>query len=100
MELPQDELARGDVPKSIQCHTGTTEEVAQTEMRALMRKKWREINVCQVRDMPLPRSFVAIMLNAGRSAHYIYCNSDGFAGQDGRNKDNKLFQLTVQPIPM
>lgn len=97
-----DELARGDVPKSIQCymfHNGTSEEVARAEMRALMRKKWREINACRVRDMPLSRSFIEMMLNGGRSAHYIYYNSDGFAVQDGRSKD-MLFSLIVQPIPL
>lgn len=97
-----DELARGDVPKSIQCymfHNGTTEEVARAEMRDLMRKKWRDINACRVQDMPLSRHVIEMMLNVGRSAHYIYYNSDGYAGQNGRSKD-MLFSLFVQPIPL
>lgn len=80
-------------------HNETTEEVARAEMRALMRKKWREINAFRVLDMPLSRPFVEMMLNVGRSAHYTYYNSDGFAGQDGRSKD-MLFSLIVQPIPL
>lgn len=80
-------------------HNGTTEEVARAEMRALMRKKWREIYACRVQDMPLSHSFIEIMLNVGRSAHYIYYNSDGYASQDSRSKDI-LFSLIVQPIPL
>lgn len=80
-------------------HNGTTEEVARAEMRDLMRKKWRDINACRVQDMPLSRHVIEMMLNVGRSAHYIYYNSDGYAGQDGRSKD-MLLSLIVQPIPL
>ncbi|XP_017240036.1 (R)-limonene synthase 1, chloroplastic-like [Daucus carota subsp. sativus] len=97
-----DEIARGDVPKSIQCHmfhNGTSEEAARAEMRALMRKKWREINACRGRDMPLSSPNIETMLNVGRSAHYIYYDSDGYAGQDGKSKDMFL-SLMVQPVPL
>ncbi|WOH16428.1 hypothetical protein DCAR_0935981 [Daucus carota subsp. sativus] len=97
-----DEIARGDVPKSIQCHmfhNGTSEEAARAEMRALMRKKWKEIIACRVQDMPLSSPFVEIMLNIARSAHSIYYDSDGYAGQDGKGKDMFL-SLIVQPVPL
>ncbi|WOG94620.1 hypothetical protein DCAR_0313916 [Daucus carota subsp. sativus] len=95
-----DEIARGDVPKSIQCHmfhNGTSEEVARAEMRDLMRKKWREINACRARDMPVSCPCTEFMLNCARSSHYIYYTSDGFAVHDDRSK-NTLFSLIVQPV--
>ncbi|WOG94622.1 hypothetical protein DCAR_0313918 [Daucus carota subsp. sativus] len=97
-----DEIARGDVPKSIQCHmfhNGTSEEAARAEMRALMRKKWREINACRARDMPLSSPNIETILNIGRSGHYVYYDSDGYAGQDGKSKAMFL-SLVVQPVPL
>ena len=80
-------------------HNGTSEEAARAEMRDLMRKKWREINACRARDMPVSRSSVEIMLNASRSAHYIYYDSDGYAGKDGKGID-MILSLIVQPVPL
>lgn len=79
--------------------TGASEEVARQQLKALVRKKWTQVNKCRLLDMPLTRSFVEVLLNPTRSAHCIYVNGDGYGNEGGRSKDT-MYSLIVQPIPL
>ncbi|KAL8112903.1 hypothetical protein AgCh_020276 [Apium graveolens] len=94
-----DELARGDVPKSIQCYmndTGVSEEVARKHMKLLMKRKWAKLIQCRYsKDYPLSWSFVEIILNLVRTSHCVYnAGNDGFGVED----EEALYQLFIEPI--
>ncbi|KAK1375192.1 Monoterpene synthase [Heracleum sosnowskyi] len=96
-----DELARGDVPKSIQCYmndTGVSEEVARKHMKGLMKQKWAKLIQCRYsKDYPLSWSFVEIILNLVRTSHCVYnAGNDGFGVED----EEALYSLFIEPIPL
>ncbi|MBO8631009.1 terpene synthase/cyclase family protein, partial [Staphylococcus aureus] len=50
-----DEVARGDVPKSIQCYmyeAGVSESVARDHIKYLIAEAWKKMNECLVHDTP------------------------------------------------
>lgn len=96
-----DELARGDVPKSIQCYmndTGVSEEVARKYMKDLMKQKWAKlIQYRYAKDYPLSWSYVEIILNLVRTSHCVYnAGNDNFGVED----EEALYPLFIEPIPL
>lgn len=92
-------MARGDVPKSIQCYmsdTGVSEQVARKYMKELMKKKWAKLIQCRYsKDYPLSWQFVEIILNLVRTSHCVYnAGNDGFGVED----EEALFSLFIDPI--
>ncbi|CAK7349935.1 unnamed protein product [Dovyalis caffra] len=97
-----DEIARGDVPKSIQCYmheTGATEEEAREHMGYLINETWKKINRERFAEYPFSQTFMDIPINLGRSALFFYQYGDGYAIQDGETKD-RLTSIFVQPIAL
>ncbi|XP_076911475.1 R-linalool synthase QH1, chloroplastic-like [Bidens hawaiensis] len=80
-----DELARGDVPKSIQCYmheTGETEE-ARKYIKKMIRGMWKKLNKERARaNSQLSREFVEYASNLARMAQFMYGKGDGHARPD------------------
>lgn len=100
----QNELKRGDVPKSIQCYmmdTDVSEEVAREQMKNLMKKKWARMIKCRFfHDIPLDWASVEIIINLVRMSHCTYnAGDDGYGVEDGFAKD-RLFSVLSEPIPL
>lgn len=99
----QHELARGDVPKAVQCYmsdTGCTEEEAHAHMKVLMRKLWRQMNKCRLQDTPLSLPVVDYIFDLLRATHYTYRDGDGFSVQHEGKSKYLLNALIVEPIPL
>ena len=67
----QDELERGDVPKSVQCYmneTGASEEDACEYIRYLISETWKKMNEERDAASPLSETFIEIVFNLGRMA--------------------------------
>ena len=100
----QNELKRGDVPKSIQCYMmdkGVSEEVAREDMISLMKMKWAAVMKCRFADdIPLDWSFVEMVLNLVRTAHCFYnAGDDGHGIEDGLT-EHRISSLFTHPIPL
>ncbi|XP_017221211.1 terpene synthase 10-like [Daucus carota subsp. sativus] len=97
------ELARGDVPKAVQCYmsdTGCTEEEAHAHMKDLMRNYWRQMNKCRLQDTPVPLQAVDYIFDLLRATHYTYRDGDGYSVQHEGKSKLLLNALIVEPIPM
>lgn len=100
----QNELKRGDIPKSIQCYmmdAGVSEEVARAHMIDLMKNKWEKmIKFLYSGDIPLDQSFIEIILNKVRMSHCTYnSGADGYGVEDGSSK-KRMFSLFTEHIPL
>nr|XP_043613103.1 (-)-beta-pinene synthase, chloroplastic-like [Erigeron canadensis] len=75
-----DELARGDVPKSIQCYmkeTGATEVEARAYIRRLILETWKKLNKeCLEIGSEYPQEFVESVVNLARMGHFMYTDRD------------------------
>jgi hypothetical protein len=102
-ETDQDELERGDVPKSIQCYmneTGASEEDARKHIRFLISETWNKMNEeAGAASSPFSRTFIEIVMNLARTAQCIYLHGDGHGVEDRETKDNVL-SLIIHPIPL
>ncbi|KAG9441574.1 hypothetical protein H6P81_017428 [Aristolochia fimbriata] len=98
----KDEMARGDVPKSVQCYmheTGVSGEAAREHIKDLIQEAWKKLNKELVCDSPLPRAFVEATMHTARTFHGFYQFGDGFAS----NRDittAKFKKLLVEPLPI
>jgi (-)-alpha-terpineol synthase len=74
----QDEVARGDVPKSIQCYitymneTGANEEDAREYIRSLISETWKKMNEEQAMSSPFSQTFIEIVMNLARMGQCMY----------------------------
>lgn len=97
----QDEMARGDVPKSIQCYmneNGVTEEAAaMNHVKELVRKGWKKLTKYKM-EKTLPASTVQRLLSLVRRSHCIYQHGDGHGVQDGETQ-RLMSNLLFDPIP-
>lgn len=97
-----DEIARGDVPKSIQCYmhdTGATEEEARRYMQKLIFKTWQKLNKERaVANFQFLRDFNDGATNLARMAHLMYSNGD----RHGRPELSKphVLSLLFNPFPI
>ncbi|KAL4563583.1 hypothetical protein LXL04_027626 [Taraxacum kok-saghyz] len=75
-----DEIARGDVPKSIQCYmheTGATEEEARMYMEKLIINTWKKLNKERVDgNFSKFRDFIDGATNLARMAQLMYADGD------------------------
>ncbi|XP_057787996.1 1,8-cineole synthase, chloroplastic-like [Salvia miltiorrhiza] len=82
-----DEVERGDVPKSVQCHMNeenASEQEAREHLRSLIDQTWKTINkeMMMASDSPFSKYFVEVVANLARMAQFIYQHeSDGFGMQ-------------------
>nr|1N1B_A Chain A, (+)-bornyl diphosphate synthase [Salvia officinalis]1N1B_B Chain B, (+)-bornyl diphosphate synthase [Salvia officinalis]1N1Z_A Chain A, (+)-bornyl diphosphate synthase [Salvia officinalis]1N1Z_B Chain B, (+)-bornyl diphosphate synthase [Salvia officinalis]1N20_A Chain A, (+)-bornyl diphosphate synthase [Salvia officinalis]1N20_B Chain B, (+)-bornyl diphosphate synthase [Salvia officinalis]1N21_A Chain A, (+)-bornyl diphosphate synthase [Salvia officinalis]1N22_A Chain A, (+)-born len=97
LRLPDDlgtsyfELARGDVPKTIQCYmkeTNASEEEAVEHVKFLIREAWKDMNTAIAAGYPFPDGMVAGAANIGRVAQFIYLHGDGFGVQHSKTYEH------------
>ncbi|XVF88968.1 hypothetical protein PTKIN_Ptkin19aG0094000 [Pterospermum kingtungense] len=96
-----DELKRGDVSKSIQCHmndSGASEEEACEHIRKLIDATWKKINESQISKSCFSEKFIEVCMNLARLSQCLYQYGDGHGIEDGETKD-RVFSLIVHPIP-
>ncbi|KAG2301601.1 hypothetical protein Bca52824_030252 [Brassica carinata] len=100
-----DEMARGDVLKSIQCYmheTGASEEEARAHVQQMISETWDEMNyVTQTANSSssLSRGFVKAALNLGRMSQCMYQHGDGHGFPDKAKTVDRVMSLLVNPIP-
>ncbi|KAK1429352.1 hypothetical protein QVD17_11560 [Tagetes erecta] len=97
-----DELARGDILKSIQCYmrdTGSNEEEARNHMKELILDAWKKINKERARaDTQFSREYVEYASNMARTGQFMYREGDGHARPE-INKSH-LSSLLFNPIQL
>nr|WCC60120.1 terpene synthase [Pityopsis ruthii] len=75
-----DELARGDVQKSIQCYmkeTGATEAKARAYIRQLILETWKKLNKERLEiGSEFEQEFVESVVNLARMGHFMYADRD------------------------
>ncbi|CAL9128532.1 unnamed protein product [Musa textilis] len=94
------ELARGDVPKSIQCYKhekNVSEDVAREKVREAISVNWRALNEYRTSSSPLEEHFKRVTINIPRLAQFLYKCGDGYDIPDGETK-NQVMLLFIQPI--
>jgi (-)-alpha-terpineol synthase len=99
----QDELERGDIPKSIQCYmneTGASEEDARDYIRSLISATWKKMNEeRRTASSPFSQTLIEIAMNVARMAQCMYLHGDGHGVQDRETKD-RVLSLFIHPIPL
>ncbi|KAK4401818.1 (-)-alpha-terpineol synthase [Sesamum angolense] len=98
----EDEVKRGDVPKSIQCYTnesGGSGEEAVEYIRIVIGETWKDMNqeAFVAEDTPFPQDFVRIAADLGRMAQYMYQDGDGHGIQNCDIK-TRISTLLFHPI--
>ncbi len=96
----QDELKRGDVPKSIQCYmneTGASEEDAREYIRCLISATWKKMNDERASSSPFNQTFFEIAMNLARMAQCMYQHGDGHGIGDRETKD-RVLSLLIKTI--
>ncbi|GER52991.1 trans-alpha-bergamotene synthase [Striga asiatica] len=97
----KDEMKKGDIPKSIQCHmheTGCSEEDAREHIKHLIDVNLKRMNKDIMMEKPV-KSFGTTAMNLARIGLCIYQFGDGFGVPHNETKAN-LVSLVVKPIPM
>lgn len=102
--MTQDELKRGDVPKSIQCYmheTGASEDEARRHIKVLIEEAWEQLNKDRLENSTLSRAFIEVCTNLARIGVCLYqYGDDGHGGaQEGESK-NRILSLLVNPIAL
>ncbi|KAM7500245.1 hypothetical protein LguiA_024659 [Lonicera macranthoides] len=99
----QDEIKRGDNPKSIQCYmheTGASEEEARKYIHYLISETWKKMNEERVvKDSPFNQIFVGIATNLVRMAQCMYQHGDGH-GIENHETQDRVISLFIQPISL
>jgi (-)-alpha-terpineol synthase len=98
----QDELERGDVPKSVQCYmneTGASEKDAREYIRCLIMVTWKKMNEERATTSPFSQTFIEIAMNLARMGQCIYQYGDGHGIVDRETKD-RILSLLIKPIPL
>nr|GEU66840.1 R-linalool synthase QH1, chloroplastic-like [Tanacetum cinerariifolium] len=76
-----EEMAQGDISKSIRCYmheSGATEEEARMHITCLIMETWKKLNkelACM--DSHIPREFIDCVTNIPRMAQFMYNEGDG-----------------------
>ncbi|KAK3000018.1 hypothetical protein RJ639_024435 [Escallonia herrerae] len=98
----QDELQRGDNPKSIQCYmheTGASEEDAREHIRHLISETWKKMNADRVASSLFNQTFIGAAINLARMAQFMYQHGDGHGIEDRETKE-RVLSLLINPIPL
>ena len=96
----QDELKRGDVPKSIQCYmyeTSASEDDARKYIGFLIDETWKKMNEERNLNSPFSQTFIGMAMDIPRMAQCIYLYRDGYGVQDRETKDH-VKTLFIEPI--
>ncbi|KAK8934054.1 hypothetical protein KSP39_PZI015403 [Platanthera zijinensis] len=97
-----DELQRGDVPKSIQCHMNeskVSESVARDHIKRLIKKHWKLMNTEHIVASNFEDSFKRYVLNLPRMTHFLYQHGDGY-GKPSHETRDMIISLLIKPIPL
>jgi (-)-alpha-terpineol synthase len=98
----QDELERGDFPKSIQCYmneTGASEEYTCEYIKSMISETWKKMNKEEAASSPFSQTFIEIAMNLARMAQCMYQHGDGHGVEDRETKD-RVLSLLIHPIPL
>ncbi|CAL9084310.1 unnamed protein product [Musa textilis] len=96
----KDELRRGDVPKSIECHmheSGVSEDVAREHIRRLIRGNWKAINGDRSFTSRFEENLKMMAINIPRMAQCVYQYGDGYGKPIGIIED-RIRSLLIEPI--
>ncbi|URD96744.1 Myrcene synthase, chloroplastic [Musa troglodytarum] len=86
----KDELRRGDVPKSIECHmheSGVSEDAAREHIRRLIRGNWKAINGDRSFTSGFEENLKMMAINIPRMAQCVYQYGDGYGKPIGIIED-------------
>ncbi|XP_010550150.1 PREDICTED: 1,8-cineole synthase 1, chloroplastic-like [Tarenaya hassleriana] len=99
-----DELARGDVQKSMQCHmheTGASDVAAHDYMMDVISDAWDEMNHERMsRGSSLHRRFLQTSVNLGRMSLCMYQYGDGHGFPENAKTVDRTKSLILDPIPL
>ncbi|KAK9078610.1 hypothetical protein SSX86_002667 [Deinandra increscens subsp. villosa] len=95
------ELARGDVPKAVQCYmheTGVSEEEARAYIKSLIIEAYKKITKERIAcKSPALQVFMECASNLGRMGQFTYERGDIFGAPDDLYKDHQM-SLLFDPI--
>lgn len=98
--LSQDELARGDVLKAVQCYMhekGVSEQAAREYVKYEISESWKKLNKHFILGSMFPRALVVSSMDVLRISHWFYAYGDGFGSQRERTFD--VFKsIAIEPI--
>ncbi|KAK8943548.1 hypothetical protein KSP40_PGU006412 [Platanthera guangdongensis] len=97
----QDEMQRGDVPKSIQCYMkekNVSESVARDYIKYLIKKYWKLVN----QELTINNSinlepFRRVIIYVPRMAQCMYQHGDGH-GVPNLDTRDRVISLLIDPI--
>ncbi|CAH8266734.1 unnamed protein product [Arabidopsis lyrata] len=101
-----DELARGDVVKSVQCYmheTGASEEKAREHVQQMISDTWDDMNFetkTACNSSLLSRGFVEAAMNLARMSQCMYQYGDGHGFPDKAKTVGRVRSLLVDSIPL
>ncbi|KAJ0232440.1 Terpene synthase [Hirschfeldia incana] len=98
-----DELARGDVLKSIQCYmneTGASEEKARVHVRQIINDMWDEMNYEKMksRSSLISEDFAEAIMNLARMSQCMYQYGDGHGSPETAKIVDRVMSLLFNPI--
>ncbi|XP_010417166.1 PREDICTED: tricyclene synthase, chloroplastic isoform X2 [Camelina sativa] len=102
----QDELARGDVYKSIQCYmneTGASEEKACLYLRQMIQDLWDEMNnekMAHHSSSLLHHDFIETVMNLTRMSQCMYQYGDGHGSPEKAKIVDRVMSLLFNPVPL
>ncbi|KAK6156769.1 hypothetical protein DH2020_011017 [Rehmannia glutinosa] len=82
LSTSEDEMKKGDVPKSIQCYmneTGASREEAREHIKFLMYEMWKKLNEERVADSPFQSEFVKATVDHVRMGLAVSMRVQGIA---------------------
>ncbi|KAG7641877.1 Terpene synthase metal-binding domain [Arabidopsis suecica] len=100
-----DELARGDVCKSIQCYmseTGASEDKARSHVRQMINDLWDEMNYEKMAHSSslLHHDFMETVINLARMSQCMYQYGDGHGSPEKAKIVDRVMSLLFNPIPL
>ncbi|KAG7567509.1 Terpenoid cyclases/protein prenyltransferase alpha-alpha toroid [Arabidopsis thaliana x Arabidopsis arenosa] len=100
-----DELARGDVQKSIQCYmneTGASEEKARSHVRQMINDLWDEMNYEKMEHSSslLHHDFMETVINMARMSQCMYQYGDGHGSPEKAKIVDRVMSLLFNPVPL
>lgn len=100
MATSEDEMKRGDVPKSIQCYMkekNVSESVARDHIKDLIKKYWKLLNQEIASNSNNLEPFKRVLISIPRMAQCIYQHGDG-QGVPNLNTRDRVISLLIDPI--
>ncbi|CAH8263323.1 unnamed protein product [Arabidopsis lyrata] len=100
-----DELARGDVCKSIQCYmseNGASEDKARSHVRQMINDLWDEMNYEKMAHSSslLHHDFMETVINLARMSQCMYQYGDGHGSPKKAKIVDRVISIIFNPIPL